>query len=339
MASLTHYLLRISLISFGLIFVTVNQYASAASESILHYAYFGKDRHRLTKHLFLTSPQFYGAQIMYSWRDLEPKKDHYDFSKISQDVLYLKKFNKKLFLQIQDATFMATTKAVPNYILKNPQYNGGASAQYNKKGQLKGWVARRWDPNVQKRFHKLLFELGKNFDGIIAGVNLQETAELLSEDHHTPQGFTYESYKAGIIANMNTLDKAFAQSLKMQYANFMPGEWLPWKDKSLLRAIYMQAKILNIAIGAPDLMPTRKGHRNHAHRFMKEFKNQISFAIAVQDGNYHGDTGNTELPRGELPNLVPELYKYAKEDLNVKIIFWGIQEPYFYEQVMPFLKD
>ena len=36
-------------------------------------------------------------------------------------------------------------------------------------------MARRWDPAVQERLHKLFAALGKEFDGRIAGINLAET--------------------------------------------------------------------------------------------------------------------------------------------------------------------
>ena len=43
-----------------------------------------------------------GVQIIYSWRQLEPQKDIYDFSKIEKDLKFLAKEHKKLFIQIQD---------------------------------------------------------------------------------------------------------------------------------------------------------------------------------------------------------------------------------------------
>ena len=39
-------------------------------------------------------------------------------------------------------------------------------------------MARRWDPPVQERFHKLLLALGKEFDGKVEGINLPETVSI-----------------------------------------------------------------------------------------------------------------------------------------------------------------
>ena len=72
---------------------------------IRHFVYFSKDRDAVRNHPFLTMPQFSGAQIMYSWDQLEPLKDQYDFAIVYDDYEYLKSHWKKLFIQLQDVTF------------------------------------------------------------------------------------------------------------------------------------------------------------------------------------------------------------------------------------------
>jgi hypothetical protein len=43
-------------------------------DSIQHFVYFSRDRESIINHPLLEHPMFKGAQIMYSWRDLEPQK-------------------------------------------------------------------------------------------------------------------------------------------------------------------------------------------------------------------------------------------------------------------------
>src|SRR5262249_9755164 len=145
---------------------------------------------------------------------------------------------KKLFIQLQDATFSESRINAPRYLLSESRYNGGADKQYRYKtgdeehAVVAGWVARRWDPAVQERFHKLLFALGKEFDGRIEGVNFAETSADFGESGRLiPKGFSFEIYRDAIITNMKALKLAFPKSVVMQYANFMPGEWLPGDDK------------------------------------------------------------------------------------------------------------
>jgi hypothetical protein len=237
---------------------------------------------------------------------------------------------------LQDATFSPQVNPVPRDMAKNPLYQGGAVPQFDESGQVQGWVARRWDPRVQERFQRLLCALGEAFDGEIAGINLQESAiEVTHGQHPTPVGFRPALYRDALLANMQALKRCFQKSVVMQYANFMPGEWLPYEDQGYLASVYERAQQLGVALGTPDLMPERKGQQNHAYTQMHQGHNV--FAVAVQDGNYFGATGNPEIPP-EAGNRVPELYAYAHEYLRVRYMFWVIQEPFFRRDLVPFLK-
>src|SRR4029079_17897841 len=96
-------------------------------------------------------------------------------------LAFLTSKGKKLFIQLQEASFSPQYKLVPNYLLSD-EYHGGSAPQYEIKNEdeehakVEGWVARRWDPKVQERFHKLLYALGKEFDGKIEGINLPESS-------------------------------------------------------------------------------------------------------------------------------------------------------------------
>jgi len=97
-------------------------------------------------------------------------------------------------------------------------------------------VAKRWNAEVQNRWSLLLQAMGKEFDGKIEGINFQESAIGVSAK--TDSTFTSEHYMESLKINMLALKKAFPKSTTMQYANFMPGEWLPNNDKGYLRSIY-----------------------------------------------------------------------------------------------------
>jgi hypothetical protein len=307
-----------------------------------NFVFFGNDRELLPNHPFLLKiKEFEGAQITYSWRQLEHGEDGYEFEDIDTDLKVLKAHNLKVWIQLQDATFMPNRQAVPVYIMKREEYNGGANPQYNNDKKIEGWVARRWDPAVRARFQKLFMKLAERYDGVIAGINLQETAIGISEEGiKKAPGFTYLGYRDGVKDNMLALKKAFKNSVVMQYVNFMPGESLPEIDKGLTKSLFDYGEEIGVAIGAPDLMPKRPFQQAHAYKFMKQKKEQgkLTIGIAVQDGNYTGETGTSSEPNpGEKwPNIVPELAHYAKETLGASYLFWSIQEPYFSQNVIPF---
>src|ERR1041385_4020374 len=282
-----------------LIWVSVVQ---VSAKPVHHYVFFGQDREKIkTDAGFVGTEAFEGAQLAYSWRQLEPQKDQYDFSAIREDLAFLTSKEKKLFIQLQDTTFSESRIPVPRYLLNEPQYNGGADKQYRVKDNdeehavIDGWMARRWDPAVQQRFHKLLFALGKEFDGRIEGINFAETsAGFGASGRLFPKGFSFETYRDAIIANMKALRQAFPKSVVIQYANFMPGEWRPTEDKGYLRAVYKAAQELKVGVGGPDLLPYRRAQLRSSYPLIREAAGTVPVGIAVQDGNYADREPKTE---------------------------------------------
>jgi hypothetical protein len=302
-----------------------------ATDGMRHFVYFARDRDAIHDHAFLSKDRFTGAQIMYAWKTLETAEGQYDFSAIQADVDYLAHHGKRLFIQLQDGSFSPDYKPVPDYLL-NGAYDGGVAAQYSDDGAIEGWVAKRWNPAVQTRFDALLTALGKEFDGKIEGINLQESAIGVSME--TDQSFAPALYADALKRNMLALKSAFPTSATMIYANFMPGEWLPWEDHGYLRGIYEFGEENGIGIGAPDLMFQRKGQLNHALAMMHEHSYSVPLGIAVQDGNYIGTTASNEVVTRR-KNLVPALHAFAQDFLKVNYMFWVNQEPYFNEDVLP----
>lgn len=311
------------------------QYTNATcplvADEIEHFVYFARDRDSLRDHPLLTADRFVGAQIMYSWRDLEPVEGQYDFSAIREDVEYLASHGKRLFVQLQDATFSPEYKAVPDYMMTE-RYDGGATPQYGESGEVEGWVAKRWNDGVQERFAALLKALGDEFDGTIEGMNLQETAIGVTPE--TDPSFSPELYAASLRTNMTAMKAAFPTSTTMLYANFMPGEWLPWEDEGYLKGIYEFGESIGVGLGAPDLMFKKKGQLNHAIAMMHEGEFTAPIGIAIQDGNYVDATGTDEVV-AERTNIVPVLHAFAKDFLSVDYMFWVNQEPYFEQDVLP----
>ena len=217
---------------------------------------------------------------------------------------------------------------IPKYLLDDPQYNGGAHKQYRvvnndeEQAVVEGWMLRRWDPAVQERFHKLLSALGKEFDEKIEGINFAETSSGVGRTGRLfPKGFTFELYRDGIITNMKALRRAFPKSVVIQYANFMPGEWLPADDKGYLRAVYKAARELQVGVGGPDLLPFRPGQLNHAYPLIRGSAGIVPTAVAVQDGNY----GDVNLGTGKRASI-DELIKFASDYLKLDYLFWGTED-------------
>jgi hypothetical protein len=332
----------VSVIRLGFwVFASLTCCAHAGVEGPRHYVFFDRDRERISDPAFLDTKAFEGAQLKYTWRELEPEKDAYDFNDIERDLAVLSSRGKRLFIQLQDVSFDPAIVHVPPYLLSDAQYHGGADKQYvipeddESHATPEGWVARRWDPAVQERFHKLLSALGRRCDGRIEGINLAETAIVFGETGRLfPQGFTPEAYRDAVLTNMKALKSAFPRSVAMQYANFMPGEWLPDNDHHYLRGVYEKAVEWKVGVGGPDLLPYRRGQMNHSYPLLRECDGKTPTGIAVQDGNYQHET-----PRSDRPVTISEMVEFATEYLRIDYIFWCTEEPFYSRDLIPFLES
>lgn len=310
------------------------------TKPVHHYVYIGRERGALrTSPAFLDNNTFEGVQITYAWAQLEPTKDKYDFSAIREDLAFLKSRSKQLWIQLSDVSFSNARTNVPQYLTTDSAYHGGVATQYSVpdddelKAKAAGFVARRWDPAVQDRFQKLLFALGKEFDGQIEGINLPETSITVgTRGKLSPEGFKREEYAAAVIANFTALRLAFPKSVVMQYANFMPGEWRPTTDNGYLTRVYYAAQSANVGMGGPDLMPYRPGQIKGSYPLIRNMAGRLYTGIAVQDGNLEEVNPGTGKPV-----TVMELLDFALKNLKVDYIFWGTQEPYFSRDVVPTL--
>ena len=311
-----------------------------AQKKIKNFIFFGLDRVRIHDTSFLNNDQITGAQLKYMWRELEQTENQYNLEFIQNDLDFLTSKGKRLFVQLQDVTFdTALCKPVPDYLITDKRYHGGVNIQYetnetDETTQVGGYVARRWDKQVVERFNELLTLLGRRFDGKIEGINLPETSvEFGTTGKLYPEGFTPGIYRNAIMEYMVMAKKAFPRSVVIQYANFMPGEWLPGDDKSYLKSLYEFASKGKIGMGGPDIKIYQKNHMNHGYKFLREYTNLITSGVAVQEGNYEEIN-----PKTGKRVTVKEIYDFAKDYLVLDYIFWCTQEPYYSDELLPFLK-
>lgn len=323
------------LFTFALIlFVT-----GSAFSQIKNFMFIGMDRELLRNSEYWKPELFDGVQVAYSWNQLEHTKDEYDFSLIKEDLKFLKKSKKKLFIQIQDVSFSTKYNFAPKYLREEPIYNGGANKTYSFKDYeeteytQEGWATRRWDAEVQKRLHKLYAALGKEFDGVVEGVNTEETSvEFGSVGKLHPLGFTCLRYKEAITENLAALKKAFPKSTVIVYANFMPGCRVPGLASASLKEVYEFAWANNIGVGGPDLFPYKKEQKSYP--LIKNSYQKVPSGLAVQDGNYNYINPNTNKRI-----TAEEIYRFAENELHLTYIFWGTENPFFQSETLPLLKS
>lgn len=302
----------------------------------VHYVYFRRDHARVADSSFLQHPQLRGALLTYTWRELEPAPDRYAFDGIRERLAFLTAHGKRLFLQVQDVSFSETI-VTPDYLQTDSTYHGGVARKYQAGpdgiARFDGWVARRWDPAVRARFVRLLAALAHEFDGRIEGVVLAETSIGFDDPARVPVGYAPNGYAAGVREMLTGARTALQQSCVILYANFMPGEALPADDRGFLRGVHAHAAAIGAGVGGPDVLPYRPFQRSHGLALIAARPPGTIAAMAVQDGNLADRDRRTGRRI-----TVAELYAYAVTPLRLDYLFWGTEEPYFTEDVLPFLR-
>jgi hypothetical protein len=320
---------------------------ASAMPALQHYLYFHNREHdgtTLHKEPALQDRRFAGAQMTYTWRDLEVAPGKYDFSAIEADLKYLHSLDKKLWIQLQEKSF-TPRKNVPDYLLQGTRYGGGvlrqSMASAPERDQSKplganeyGWVAKMWLPAVRTRYQALVQQLGRSFDGRIAGINFSESSidigqELPDGSTRYPEGFSAALHVQAIRENMLALAAAFHQSVPMVYLNFMPDEWLPDQDQGYMRGLFAQARTLGMGVGGPDLTPYKKGPMSQSYPFFHTYPSKFFKGMAVQSGNLRQTN-----PKTGVPYTVQDLLDFARDYLGLDAIFWGIEDPAFQTTVM-----
>ncbi len=271
-------------------------------------------------------PDIAGVQLVVPWKMLERKKNQYDFSEIDRVLGELQPRHKKLFLQIQDRFFTAPTR-LPDYLLNDPEYRGGAAPTTNENGLgagEPGAVAAQWNPQVRGRFQHLLKALAQRFDGRLAGVNLPETAtEVNTKKDRT--GYSDEAYFKAELANMAYGKKVFTKTPFIQYVNFWPGEWN--NSRGYMKRTFEFAKAHGIGLGGPDILPNRPAQMQNSYPFFKKYRGQLPIvAMAVQEPDFQYKN-----PETKKPYTRQEFADFGTHTLGADAIFWATSSPWLHQ--------
>ena len=274
------------------------------------------------------NPDFLGVQVRYSWRELEPSKGNYDFSRIESDLAYLVAMGKKLVVQFQDREFKCTASAlacadVPRYIVTDPEYTGGVVRGKNGKG----WYPKIWNANVVKRYNAIFAALGARFDGHpdLEAINLEETA-FPYDCAASLYDYDTDRYLDGLKSITSALASAFPNKAVIRYMNHFPCR----PNYETLNELAGTVISAGAGLGGPDVKIDQPGLTAGAYRIVKERKDQTFSGYAVQWADYEWTN-----PRTGRTQTAEEILRFARDELGVNYLFWLNREPYWSSEVLP----
>ncbi|WP_448511517.1 hypothetical protein [Photorhabdus laumondii] len=214
---------------------------------------------------------------------------------------------------------------MPFYLQQGTKYQGGLVAQVDNSGEGKaqgyGWVAIQWNTALRKRYQDLLFELAKEFDGRITGINLPETAVDI-DMKQDKTGFSCDRYFSAELDNIKFARQVFKKSYVVQYVNFCPCEWD--NDRQYMSRFFNFASKNKIVLGGPDIVPYQSAQMKNAYPFFNRYKGKLDLvAMAVQE-----PTLTYTNPKTKKAFTQEEFTHFAENDLGANIIFWSTTTPW-----------
>jgi len=246
---------------------------------------------------------FKGVEVPVLWSKIETSEGVYDFQYIDSIMNSVKASNKQVFFFVSERAFNSDILPVPEYIVTDKKYGGGA---YKFSGN--GQIAAVWNEAVQLRFFELIRKLGERYDSQInfEGIIFPESALNITP---LPIGATQENYSKYVLRRVEIAKQAFPTSIVLQGFN--------WGLEKIIPQHAMENKV---GFHGPDLVPdsqrltTKK--RIPAYDFYPEYSGKIPLAVDVQSPvlKHNGEWGDFSLE---------EIYKMGVETLKVNYIFWA----------------
>jgi hypothetical protein len=249
-------------------------------------------------------PGMVGIMKRYKWRQLEPTKGNYDFSKIQSDLNWAQSYGMQVIIMVEDKTF---TLERPN-----PGYLDYVSPR-NSSG---GYTMVRWDPTVVARYKALVAAMGNRFDSHpnFEGVAVQESSLGFSSSALNNLKYTPEKYRDALIGTFNYALTVMPRSRLFWYQNFLA------RNQSYIGSVAAAVGPKGMVMAGPDTLPDHDALVDKSYPFFDQFRGKMHLGIQVEGICYRAlhETAGYSTKYWTMS----ELFRYARDELHVNYMFW-----------------
>lgn len=257
---------------------------------------------------------FKGIMVRAFWKQLEPRRDVYDFRRIDRHLKLAASEGKRFFLLLTTRNHRSGVVA-PDY-LRAPLFDGGVY-QYRTFKDTLGENITLWDDNVRNRLTLLVKALARRYNGhpFFEGIIFNETA------FGQPVSFISDEKRAAYYANLMRIDtsarQAFTRTVVIQFINFPPKRTGPLVQNMLNRGI---------GFGSPDVFLADEDHEKYVYPYNDQVRGKIPIGMQIESDSFIFRC--VGCPFDPVP--VKDLYLFARDRLHSNYIFWQyVKEPYY----------
>lgn len=274
-----------------------------------------------------STPALRGLQVRFTWPELEPDEDRYDFTGIEKILAELIPLNKHLVILLELKSFNPKTWPVPAY-MRNEKYEYG-TFPFSGFGQdiMRGHNLKLWNTGVHDRLIALLAELGKRFNGHanFEGIGLPETA--FGQPINMISNRDTDKYYDNLLSIQREMRHAFPNTLTYQFVNY---------PREILADFVDHMRTIGTGLGGPDIFMDDPGltldHPNKPkgiYHYYPQMSGLIPLTPSVMQANYDNTRHDG---KGRVPTI-PELLAFGRDRLRANYLFWT-RAPGHFQQVL-----
>ncbi|TFW23862.1 SGNH/GDSL hydrolase family protein [Duganella callida] len=274
-----------------------------------------------------TTAAWRGIEHPWYWKDLEPTKGDYKLDGIKNWLDALRNYKNKdgtpvakylLVYLLTDSYTRPAANSFPQYILEDPEYEGGVYQHNN--GQ--GWKTRYDNPCIQDRLIALAQKIAETFDSdsVFEGFRIDETApgdtlaQVLTDYNKAKnKNVTLTDYVEGQVRIAVEMNKAFKRSLFTIGYNYVADQ----KDTRLARML-VQAGVGMGAVDIVQIEPTLAG-QYMSYDIIKSTSRFVPSLAHFDSLNY--------MSNGNVVQNVATVTDFAATRLHASHISWYRQWP------------
>lgn len=253
------------------------------------------------------NPRLRGIMMLFSWRELEPSFDFYDFNRIQLALDRAERLGTRLAIYVEAQAYLPNENRMPDYI-DGPIYGGG---RYWLPNDAVNPVL--WNATVAARLAALYRELGARFDAHprLAVVTTTETALALSgypvPDYVEP--YTFEKHEAAMRETIAALRDGFKRTVTIQNVNY---------PEQIVDGVVEMLRDRSVGLGGPDVFLEDPALENGVYRYYWSLAGTLPIGPSVQWDDYtwkfYGGPDSD--------HTVTDLYQFARGRLRANFLFW-----------------